>query len=96
MKKQFWGALFYDAGYVWSDIYRDTNGDGKLEKIYSEPFSLNNFKLAQSVGFGIRFEVPMLGVLRLDYAIGLSHPTESEVGKKFSKTKLHFTIGNVF
>ncbi|MCK4643095.1 outer membrane protein assembly factor BamA [bacterium] len=94
--KQFWGALFYDAGYIWTDIYRDIDGDGELDEIYSEPFSLKNFKLAHSIGFGIRFEVPMLGVLRLDYAYGFSHPTDSEVGKNFSNTKLHFTIGNVF
>ena len=94
--QKLWGAFFYDAGNIWSDIYRDTNGDGVVEKVYSEPFSINNFKLAQSVGFGVRLEVPMLGVIRVDYAFGLSHPTDSEVGKAFSTTKLHFTIGNVF
>ncbi|MCD6578795.1 outer membrane protein assembly factor BamA [bacterium] len=94
--QKLWGAFFYDAGNIWSDIYRDTNGDGVVEKVYSEPFSINNFKLAQSVGFGIRLEVPMLGVIRVDYGFGLSHPTNSEVGKNFSNTKLHFTIGNVF
>ncbi len=93
---KLWGALFYDAGYVWSDLYRDLDGNGVLEKVYSEPLSISNFKLVQSVGFGIRFEVPMLGVLRLDYGIGLSHPTNSEVGKNYSTTRLHFTIGNVF
>ncbi|MDD3625945.1 MAG: outer membrane protein assembly factor BamA [bacterium] len=93
---RLWGALFFDAGNTWSRIYFDMDGDGKLDEVYAEPMSINNFDLYTSYGLGFMIDVPFFGVLHIDYAWGQNHPTPSEEGKSWDDGRLHFRIGTEF
>ncbi len=93
---RLWGSIFFDAGNTWSKIYFDIDNDGKLDEVYVEPLSIHSFDLYTSYGLGFMIDVPFFGVLHIDYAWGLNHPTESEEGKTWDTGRLHFRIGTEF
>ncbi len=58
----FYIGIFADAGQVWSS-WQNSN--------FTKPY-FRSFK--RSVGIGFRIEVPMMGVLGIDFAYGLDNP----------------------
>ncbi|HDS09145.1 MAG TPA: outer membrane protein assembly factor BamA [Firmicutes bacterium] len=93
---RLWGSVFFDAGNTWSRLYFDIDGDGKLDEVFVEPLSINNIRLYTSYGLGFMIDVPFFGVLHIDYAWGLNHPTPSEEGRSWDRGRLHFRIGTEF
>jgi outer membrane protein insertion porin family len=51
----------------------------------------NPFELRRSVGLGVRFFLPMFGLLGFDYGIGLDRVTET--GKLRDASKFTFMLG---
>ncbi len=97
------GALFLDAGNVWTPP-GDHYDDPDMEETFSPGnFRLKNFfrELALGTGIGIRYDLDFL-IIRLDWGIGLHLPYEtSRYGyfnvDSFSRNQtLHFAIGYPF
>ena len=97
------GALFLDAGNVWTPP-----GDHYDEPDMEETFSPGNFRLknffrelALGTGIGIRYDLDFL-IIRLDWGIGLHLPYETSRSgyfnvDSFSRNQtLHFAIGYPF
>lgn len=96
------GAVFLDAGNVWSINARGSmDDDNTLD--YSTQFRMDNFfrSMAVGTGIGIRYDLDFL-VLRLDWGIALHVPYDtSKTGffnnDSFKKYQtLHFAIGYPF
>ncbi len=77
---------FADAGNSWLSLSGARTGmKGDLEKL-----------LYKGVGAGIRVEVPMLGILGLDYGYGLDR-SRAGAGKGLTgKSEIHFQLGTTF
>ena len=99
-----YGAVFLDAGNIWSGEYEDEPGDEEYEAMFADTkFRFKNFfrDLAVGTGIGLRYDLGFL-VLRLDWGIGLHVPYDT--GKSgfynidgFRKNQtLHFAIGYPF
>ncbi len=73
---------FADAGNSWMSLSGFRTGlRGDLEKL-----------LYKGVGAGIRVEVPMLGILGLDWGYGLDRTRAGLRGN----TEIHFQLGTTF
>jgi outer membrane protein assembly factor BamA len=86
-----YGALFLDAGNVWS-LHKDDR-DGAT-------FKLKNAlkEMALGTGVGLRYDMDFL-VIRLDWGIGLHVPYKSgfyNVGAFHNSQSIHFAIGYPF
>lgn len=97
------GALFLDAGNVWTPP-GDHYDDPDMEETFSPGnFRLKNFfrELALGTGIGIRYDLDFL-IIRLDWGIGLHLPYETSRSgyfnvDSFSRNQtLHFAIGYPF
>ena len=97
------GALFLDAGNVWTPP-GDHYDDPDMEETFSSGnFRLKNFfrELALGTGIGIRYNLDFL-IIRLDWGIGLHLPYETSRSgyfnvDSFSRNQtLHFAIGYPF
>lgn len=86
-----YGAVFLDAGNVWS-LHHDDRTGGKLK-------ASNLFKeTALGSGVGLRYDMDFL-VIRLDWGVGLHVPYKSgfyNVGSFKDSQSLHFAIGYPF
>lgn len=98
------GALFLDAGNVWTPPNDDSDEDEVLDYIASHShFQPKNFfrELAVGTGIGIRYDLDFL-ILRLDWGIGLHVPYDTGKSGFFNvrsfkdNQSLHFAIGYPF
>ena len=64
------GAVFFDAGNIWSINAKDENGNLQKEKNFSKKFYED---IAVGAGLGLRFDLSFL-VLRTDFAVPLRLP----------------------
>ncbi len=88
----FKGALFIDAGNVWTEKLDDENDE------FDPSFKLNRFmnELAVSPGFGFRLDFDFL-LFRLDLGIPWKQPYENSLSKLEPKnTQFNFGIGYPF
>jgi hypothetical protein len=99
----FYGAVFLDAGNVWTPS-DDTYDDKEAEEAFSGgSFHFKNFfrELALGTGIGIRYDLDFL-ILRLDWGIGLHTPYDTgksgyfNIGSFKDAQTLHFAIGYPF
>jgi hypothetical protein len=97
------GALFLDAGNVWTPP-NDHYDDPDMEETFTPGnFQLKNFfrELALGTGIGLRYDLDFL-IIRLDWGIGLHLPYETSRSgyfnvDSFSRNQtLHFAIGYPF
>jgi len=72
--KGVYGLFFADAGNVWESL-RDIEIDSRDD-------------LKKGAGFGIRIEIPMMGVMGFDFGYGFDKP--------FPGWEPHFQIGTAF
>jgi Outer membrane protein/protective antigen OMA87 len=98
------GALFLDAGNVWTPPNDHDDEDATLDFIASHSrFQPKNFfrELAVGTGIGIRYDLDFL-ILRLDWGIGLHVPYDTGKSGIFNvrsfkdNQSLHFAIGYPF
>ncbi|MBR4920472.1 MAG: BamA/TamA family outer membrane protein [Prevotella sp.] len=99
-----YGALFLDAGNVWTPPNDDSDEDEVWDYIASHShFQPKNFfrELAVGTGIGIRYDLDFL-ILRLDWGIGLHVPYDTGKSGFFNvrsfkdNQSLHFAIGYPF
>ena len=97
------GALFLDAGNVWTPP-NDHYDDPDMEETFTPGnFQLKNFfrELALGTGIGLRYDLDFL-IIRLDWGIGLHLPYDTSRSgyfnvDSFSRNQtLHFAIGYPF
>lgn len=97
-----YGALFLDAGNVWTNSGSDDLSMLSDSEAYTG-FKLNKLydDLAIGTGIGLRYDLDFL-VLRLDWGVGLHLPYDTghsgfyNVGKFKDSHTLHFAIGYPF
>jgi outer membrane protein insertion porin family len=84
------GALFIDAGNVWSFKPTTTDVTGELATTNSGQFKFNSFyrEFAVGTGFGLRFDFTFL-ILRFDVGIKVFDPARPE-GNRFVLNKAKF------
>ena len=86
-----YGAMFLDAGNVWS-LHKDDRSGGHFE-----PKNLLK-EMALGTGVGLRYDMDFL-VIRVDWGVGLHVPYKSgfyNVGSFRDSQSLHFAIGYPF
>ena len=90
-----YGALFFDAGNIWS-IRSDSERPGSK---FSGSTILD--QIATDAGFGLRYDMEFL-VIRLDLGFGLHAPYDTgksgyfNIRKLKDMTNFHFAIGYPF
>ncbi len=99
-----YGALFLDAGNVWStnNVLLDTSDESEVSQ-YDTKFSFSNFfnQLATGTGIGLRYDLEFL-VLRVDWGFGLHVPYTTDKSGYFNIERfkdmhtLHIAIGYPF
>jgi len=89
-----YGALFADAGNVWTLRNEESRSGGQLTSTFFN-------ELASDCGFGLRYDLGML-VLRFDVGVPLHDPSESDSkyynlsGSFFGNLGYHLAIGYPF
>ncbi len=76
--EQFYGMLFAEAGNTWADRFQ-LEDDFRQDPLHA---------LYRSVGIGFRMEVPMLGVMGIDFAYGMDNPDPR------ARFQTHFVLGS--
>ena len=98
-----YGALFLDAGNVWTSSNNSYETEKEQSSIDGGRFHFKNLfrELAVGTGVGIRYDLDFL-ILRLDWGIGLHVPYETGKSGFFNvdgfkrNQTLHFAIGYPF
>lgn len=61
---------------------------------WADMSDFNPFKLKKSAGIGVRIQLPMVGLMGLDWAYGFQ--VHNELGQKIGGSQFHFVIGQEF
>ncbi len=68
-------AVFYDIGNVFSDPYSFSPG--------KDAFGNNRRLFSDNWGVGLRINIPMIGPLRLDYGVPITHDAQTSGSGRF-------------